>query len=301
MKETEKRLAFNLALYSKGSKGRIVDDLASFAIEQRRAGLEERVNSLTISLGDFEELRNGLSWERKTYWAENAAYFKILNWVRENDEGFLLWISPANEMYSESRFVVYQIGFLSNGQKVIHCWSICEENTAEECLEIVNKFQKTEMFDDPEVLRCNVFSFDPPEGIFWTQFLSRFFGDSKIWQAIEVGKSGELKRQALEAAKVVFEENQDQIFTSQTRREQIWVGAKMEGAMEGRLGIRIQPVGGCGVSNRALLAESGASLKVNTIEGKDGRVIRYMCPICKVWVKPGGICPKAGCNWIAPS
>jgi len=302
-------LAENLALrvgsWRQKSQRAIVGDLASAAIEQRQAPLEERINPVLINFDDFKKLQQGLSWETSTSQMENAAYFKILQWAKHGEDGFLLWISPSSRQYPESRFVVYQLFFGADGKKALKIWSICERNSADECLEIANKLQVFStnagvQFRNPEKLRAEVMVFKAIGSLSWDRFLARFFGSPEIWQAIASGQAEAMKQRTLVEAEEVVAKYFKAMQAGGNGLSQLQLGAAIESEMEKRLGIFWQRVGSCGWSNQAILEWMNKGKGVLTALAEKAEGGRYVkkCPYCHFKIEKvinsGYRCPKCG-------
>lgn len=273
--------SLNVALWQNKSEKKIVQDLASIAFEQREGSLAQRVNHLMISLDDFALLQNGLSWKTEIERTENAAYFKILRWLESDGTGYMLWVSPPSREYPEPRFVVYEPSFLAKENILsLDCWAICGKETKKECLDIASKIGNRP-FDDSEELRSNPLSFKP-QGLSWTTYLSEFFGEADVWQAIENGEVEKKKGELLIIAKQIVMAKQGEIQKNNTWWERIKVGAEIELLLEKKMGFRLQRVGSCGLSNLAMVEGQRAGVLsdlTQIVEFKTSNFVKE-CPYC---------------------
>jgi len=279
----------------------VVEDIASWAVENGEGPLEQRINprvmffengELVDPKDNFKPLGQGLRVETPTDRLENQGYRDVCRWLKATNFGYGLWISPPNGEYPESRFVVYQVE-LQDNQKIVCLWGLCGFQTGKQCLAIANQLQKDRTFCLPDELRTKVIAFEPPGNTPWTYYLNLFaVAPLEVWQAIESGDAQKAKQKALDQAERAYRERKQQFDRAASWEEKARVVFDIEASMQLRLERRIQ-AGPC-VSLQNIF-----TTVFNKTETREGGKV-YICPVCGARVKPGQKCPVQGCNWRAP-
>lgn len=296
----------NPALNVVGFAGRpaeaVIEDLASWAVENNVGKLHERINPRVIffrngQLVDPKEnlkpLNQGLRVETRLDKLENRGYQDICSWLKKTNFGYGLWISPPSKVYSETRFVVYQVE-TQNGEKVVSLWGLCGYQTGEQCLKIANSLQTERIFYHPDKLRAKVIPFQPLGNSPWTYYLNLFgIAPLEVWQAIENGDAQKAKETALAGAAVVYRRAEQDFGKARNFEQKAQIVYNAENEMRQRLGRDIRP-GPC-VSTQSIF-----NTVFNKTEKKEGEKT-YTCPYCGAKVGAGQKCPVQGCDWRAPA
>jgi len=279
----------------------VIENIASWAVENGEDGLETRINPCVLLFKDgelvdpkdnFKPLSQGLRVETRTDKLENQGYRDICRWLKRTDFGYGVWISPSSEEYPESRFVVYRVK-CQGSQKIVYLWGLCGYQTGKQCLAIANQLQETRIFRHPDGLRTKVIPFEPPGNTPWTYYLSHFFiAPLEVWRAIENGDAQKAKEIALAHAAAAYRGKRQQFDNAVSMAEKAQVVFDLEAEMRRRLG----PI----QSGPCDSLQSAFTAIFNRAEIKEGEGF-YTCPYCGVPVKPGQKCPVDGCDWRAPS
>lgn len=110
---------------------------------------------------DYEE-KKPLRIDRSTYVGrkEGELVDSLTNWLKENDGGSAVWISPLLPgVYPYNKIVLYQIEGDLNGEKSTFNTMLVLETPVEHSLVIASKLNpKFSIFSDPETLRNKLFA-----------------------------------------------------------------------------------------------------------------------------------------------
>lgn len=209
----------------------------------------------------------------------------------------LVWVSPASESggFGETRMVVYEVEDRGGGKVKFNCWGISTGHSQRECLEAASMMWSIYLGSDYRVSDGEVLRMEPvpiKTGEKWTEQMKLFWGRDEVWQAIESGEARRDHQERLVAAEMVAS-RYGRMLRQEMGQVAAWqVGAMMERDIAEVLGVRLQMVGSCGVSNEMMLA--------SLVRGGGGSFFDRLFMASEVRVSEGSFdCPK--CNGKIPS
>jgi hypothetical protein len=295
------------------AKNRTIHDLASAAIEQREAPLEERINTYSYILGEKMQLfeketgnRPVLRWAKESDQLENHAFLLMEHWAKEGFSKNLAWFSPPDEKhgYTETRLVVSEREKDGN-ETIIVCRAFCLPHSEEECVSIAKEIAETSDhnivgINSGDTLRAFPVFFNPPKNLTWYEYLEGKIIEPNIWKKVKDGGDYKSKDEALKLSEPIVDKYFDLIIAAKNAYDYVLAGAFMEREWVNS-NIIFQANGSCGVSNQAALETFKRKRGIfNTVFDKAAVPSNekfFDCPKCNKAIPSGfgiTVCPHCG-------
>ena len=184
------------------AKNRATHDLAAASIEQRKAPLEERINTYSYVVnnrGQLSEIKTGkrpaLRWTTEADHLENHAFMLIEFWAKKGFSKNLAWFSPPSDKhgYTETRLVVSEREENQDGITII-CRAFCLPYSEDECINLAKEIGKTSDHNmvgvnSGNALRTFPVYFNPQDNLTWQEYLEDKIKEPNIWEKVKSGEA----------------------------------------------------------------------------------------------------------------
>lgn len=205
-----------------------------------------------------KNLESWLSRRNPIHEQEYQAALKTKDWANNGRKGYLAWISPSTPdsgFYKWPKMVVSE-KLDENGVKVIRNHVLYPDYSPLKLLFAGLKLLKYHpvpeekpLIENPQDLRANPIEFQPPNDMYWIDFLAEIIVSPEEWTKVKTRYHFKRQEEVLkDAQKIMTHERFQQIQEAKTFREHIWLGALIERHAQ-KMGYTISQMGFCGANN----------------------------------------------------
>lgn len=219
------------ASWSNKPRSEIVDGILSFAMETKRVPdtyyFELGERGKLIDPKTKEPIENSISRSPGPYDKEYEGFKHIENWVRQNNQGTIIWLSPPYEgAYPFSKVVISEIQTKENKKTLLNRAIVLEINT-DETVSLANSllsYSSVETaFLNPEELRAKPIPLDLLRGNNWETVVLHILNDNSSWKMIKNGEDISIKEVSRPKAEAIyhklFVENNPYYWSRQEQKE----------------------------------------------------------------------------------
>jgi len=139
---------------------------------------------------------------------EYQAFSFIEQWVDQNDQGVLAWVSPPSpEVYPVSKIIISEIE-TKGGQKQLFNRAMIFDLDAKKCLkfaqDLTNYSQNRPLLSHLDEVRSTPLILNT-QNISWIHILEELIDDPKLWQMVKTGEDQRIKEETLVQVRAVYQ------------------------------------------------------------------------------------------------